>query len=59
MNQVVCFYFAFIHDGICAFGTGICLYFLCFVVLKLINMGNIPSVPKESPLGHILNEKAK
>ena len=37
----------------------ICLCFLCFVVLELINMGNTPSVPKKSPLGCILNKWAK
>lgn len=34
-----------------AFSIGIGI-FLCCVVLELITMGNTPSVPKESPLGH-------
>ena len=45
--------------SVCAFGIGISLCFLCFVVLELINMGNTPSVSKESPLGCILNKWAK
>ena len=59
MNWFICFCFAFIHDGMCAFGIGICLCFLCFAVFELINLGNTPSVPKERPLGHILNKWAK
>ena len=46
-------------ESVCSFGIGICLCFLCFVVLRLINMGNTPTTPKESPLGHILNNWAK
>ena len=46
-------------DPICASGIGICLSFLCFVVLELINMGNTPSVPKKSPLGCNLSKWAK
>lgn len=40
-------------ESVCAFGIGICLCFLCFVVLEPINTGNILSVPVENPLGRI------
>ena len=41
------------------FCVGICLRLLCFGVIKLIKMGNTPSIPKESPLGHILDNWVK
>lgn len=50
-NQFVCFYCVFILVGMCAFSDGICLCFGGFAVLGLLNMGNTPSVPKESLLG--------
>lgn len=47
------------RESTCASGVGICLCFLCFVVLDFKNMGSTPSVPKEIPLGCILNNWAK
>ena len=44
----------FILVGMCVFSVGICLCFWCFVVLELSNMGNTPSIPKESLLGGYL-----
>lgn len=46
-------------ESVYAFGIGIYLCFLCFIVLKLVNMRNTPSISKESPLGHVLNSWAK
>ena len=43
-------------EFVCA---GICLHLLCFGVIKLIKMGNTPSILKESPLGLILDKWAK
>lgn len=50
---------SFMMESVYPFGFGICLCFLCFVVPELLTMGNTPSVPKESPSGHILNKWAK
>ena len=47
---------AVIYLGFC---VGICLDLLCFGVIKLIKMGNTPSILKESPLGCILDKWAK
>ena len=44
-----------IDAGICAIVVEIRLHLLCFGVIKLIEMGNISSTPKESSLGHILD----
>ena len=46
-------------EFVCAFCVGICLHLLCFDVLKLIEMGNTPSILKESALWHILDKRAK
>ena len=62
-NRFVGFGFGF---GFVCINVGICLCLLCwnlrllcFGVIKLIKMGNTPSIPKESPLGHILDNWVK
>ena len=46
-------------EFVCAFCVGICLHLLCFGVIKLVKVGNTTSIPKENPLGHILDKWAK
>ena len=46
-------------EFVCAFCVGNCLHLLCFGVIRLIKVEDTPSVPKESPLGHILVKWAK
>lgn len=57
----VCFLLlcSFLLECVFLFSVGISLCFWCFVVLELLNMGNTPSVPKESLLGGYLNKWAK
>lgn len=49
----------FCHVVLCDFGIGVCWRLLCLIVLKLTDMGNTPSVPKESPLGACLKKMGK
>lgn len=45
--------------GLCADCVGICLRPLCPGATKLVEMGSTPSIPEESPLGHVLDKWGK
>ena len=45
--------------GLCADFVGICLHPLCLGATKLVEMGSTPSIPEESPLGHVLDKWGK
>lgn len=56
--RLLLFLCPFIMESVCPFGIEICSC-LRFGIRELIKRGNTPPVPKDSPLGHILNKWAR